>query len=899
MLRRIFASIFLVAIVLVCSSAGAGFIKETKDGAWLLKGKSYSAKVDRKTGEIYEFINQQSKRDMFGGERGHLEISFPGETSERSGETGLRAGYCTSHWPELMMASSLMESLARLFECRHCSCRAEFTGLYPVFEGAEDIVKRDEVTGAGIGLLWPSWAYGRLPVDIPLKDIPTIILLPPYKIGGGYTYLELELPYIPKDAKLVYSGRIRRDNNTEESPVTYKVQVWNDKDWKTIHTSKVSSREWTPRQEIDLTDFAGEKIKIRLVAEAGEKRKTGTRLEAYWGSPKIVWGENALSLTQIVTRKILEPYRGITFKNNWEVTGGRIKDNQLILKQQCPGSDFEVESIYTAIDDAVIWKADIMSSADKDREISIDFAIPAVKSDSHTFDCTGEGVRQPGEMPGILPYRVDGTPSLPSFTSLNQKTDDGLTMIAPFEIKKPMLDFLIDVSQRDSSCILRIRHLRLPARGKGTAKGGLILTTHEGDWRPALGWMRKYYAEYFEVPHPVVRKYEANIAQLSEFYYIPKMTRDSLKTYAEAGANWTIGLILPSCADPQFEERSGVEYGHYIWEDVSPDLLKRTNYFIDLALEYGIGAFPYYQNFEADRHFIDKQGWQEWASRDSIGNPLACIPNGYLMNPADLPENPWRKHLLSMVERFMKKLPNIAGLWIDRGEYFFLDFSKDDGISMARGKPAYSLAIAKEDIFQQISEICNRYNKAIYSGGCDIETARWYDGAMIEGGRRGGRGLQYVCLAKPIFRFRVRQVGQSPEKETRWGLTIGAHMEIFPGPDIFPDPAIRRLLPLVRLLDGREWVLDAHALELPEGVEGNIFKRPNGDVIVPIVLPELDMKPRPVELRVRFAGMAKVKKVEMITAEEHSYAPVPFIRKSDNITVSVPELKSAVVLVLR
>jgi hypothetical protein len=44
--------------------------------------------------------------------------------------------------------------------------------------------------------------------------------------------------------------------------------------------------------------------------------------------------------------------------------------------------------------------------------------------------------------------------------------------------------------------------------------------------------------------------------------------------------------------------------------------------------------------------------------------------------------------------------------------------------------------------------------------------------------------------------------------------------------------------PLLTLMRGRHWLLTAHALRLPEGMEGNIFRTPDGDYYVTVVNPQ-------------------------------------------------------------
>ena len=104
-----------------------------------------------------------------------------------------------------------------------------------------------------------------------------------------------------------------------------------------------------------------------------------------------------------------------------------------------------------------------------------------------------------------------------------------------------------------------------------------------------------------------------------------------------------------------------------------------------------------------------------------------------------------------------------------------------------------------------------------------------------------------------------------------------------------------RYMHLIELYVGKTWVLEAHALKVPDDVEGNIFQRPDRDYLVPLIAPKhKDGRCLAnVEIRVRASGIAETKGVYLRTVDTAGQFAIPWQLEDDCVRVTVPWIKSA------
>jgi hypothetical protein len=100
--------------------------------------------------------------------------------------------------------------------------------------------------------------------------------------------------------------------------------------------------------------------------------------------------------------------------------------------------------------------------------------------------------------------------------------------------------------------------------------------------------------------------------------------------------------------------------------------------------------------------------------------------------------------------------------------------------------------------------------------------------------------------------------------------------------------------PLFKLLIGKTWVLEGDPLVLPEGFDGNIFRRPNGDYIVTLVSADqslFDDTPsrKDVKVTIRVSDAEKIAAADVYSADWKDAKPAAIERGIKKATATGPD----------
>ena len=111
----------------------------------------------------------------------------------------------------------------------------------------------------------------------------------------------------------------------------------------------------------------------------------------------------------------------------------------------------------------------------------------------------------------------------------------------------------------------------------------------------------------------------------------------------------------------------------------------------------------------------------------------------------------------------------------------------------------------------------------------------------------------------------------------------------------------KKYMYLYELYPGKTWVLDPHPVQVKEGLQANIFKRPNGDYLVPLMAPSHTLKNgsflKDVEVIVRASDLGKIKGVYARTPDaECRQFTLPWKFENNEIKVTLPWIGSACLL---
>jgi hypothetical protein len=249
----------------------------------------------------------------------------------------------------------------------------------------------------------------------------------------------------------------------------------------------------------------------------------------------------------------------------------------------------------------------------------------------------------------------------------------------------------------------------------------------------------------------------------------------------------------------------------------------------------GIQVYMYLQSFEAWYRYAEKY-FPEEISRDANGVPHQGWRYVRLLNPD--PAGRWGQYILKQMRALLERFPQIEGIFLDCDGYTYTDYAHDDGITMIGTRPCSVLGLTQERLVRLLCDYVHAQGKGVWANGpSSVEVTRGVDGLMAEATRPLAQVLQYLGLARPMICLPYDKTPETTEAKLKTSLACGYYPSATQG-----GPLSRHLeakyAPLFELLKGREWVLSAHALELPPGLEGNIFRAPCGDILVSVVAPE-------------------------------------------------------------
>lgn len=380
--------------------------------------------------------------------------------------------------------------------------------------------------------------------------------------------------------------------------------------------------------------------------------------------------------------------------------------------------------------------------------------------------------------------------------------------------------------------------------GKQT-RFSLLVSTHESQWRDALGWYANRYSAWFQ-PDPKVRSQEGVYAISTPWdrKHGGEAAADRrMAARAARGVGWMelhghfpwYGLYVHPTDNWQ---------GHHESGPMTFDSVRR---YIDLAGKHGIALHIYYNIIDGQIHYVSKE-FPESVVRDEDGKIVPAFHDCHLMN-ADL-SLPFGQHCLEQFKKLLSTYPNIHGVFFDvYGRHYNLDFAHDDGLTMVNNKPAYCLKFAFQRLMEKIDPLM-RQKGLVFSANKPegIEMMKGIDYIMADEGADEDRlqVMQYYGLFKPIIILDggiVMRAEEDFKKCLRLGMIYNdidrdRERKESEFTDEMRDRAARALDaygPLFPLLKGKTWVLKGDPVELPPDVQGNIFQRPNKDYIVTMV----------------------------------------------------------------
>ncbi len=511
-----------------------------------------------------------------------------------------------------------------------------------------------------------------------------------------------------------------------------------------------------------------------------------------------------------------------------------------------PEESYSIQITYTLYKQALRWDAVFQTTFGADCEANIDFSIPVIANMDYAF-WTKDGAPFKLPITRTVRYRklYDVWTVIPTIILFNDTSDVGLSFVSPFELRKPKLEW----EMKDSSFIIANRYLRLSINHPCSA--GVYIVPHEADWRPGLAWIYDKYPSYFNPVSESVLKGEGWFRIVDErtgpveFDYLRQYGVKWVEFYAH---NPFFGVYAPPDKDSWIiidETNDAMSYNAWATDSAFASF-RHTDYDsnqvkIDSLRNHNIQTYIYFSSFESWIQYADRFFPGEYA-RDANLDPLPAWRQCYLMNPD--PDGRWGKHILSQVTALLDSYPNVNGIFYDRDDYCDYAYNYDDGVTMIDSMPAYMLGFAQEKINYHILKAVHEHNSGTTKKGVwtncptSVEVCKGMDGIMSEALYQAPF-LQYLGINRPLILLPYDKTAQQAEEKLKTALWTGHFPSVTELPEGRPESKLMdyRYKPLFSIYKGKKWVLYPKALQLPEGIKGNIFKTP---IPTEVAVPDTD-----------------------------------------------------------
>ena len=442
-------------------------------------------------------------------------------------------------------------------------------------------------------------------------------------------------------------------------------------------------------------------------------------------------------------------------------------------------------------------------------------------------------------------------------------------------------------------------HMRYPAADTKIRRLYFVVT--RGDWRPALGAVLKRFPKVFKPHNLAVSALQGPFVDstgtppdtsIENWYRQGVRVVEIHGTFPFYGRYVALHKIWTPLIDDRWHRlKARVPLGQrppdsapwqqirrYVQKRIPPMMtVAKVNNYIHRLHQNGIKGLIYFNPTEA---------WAPWATANfpqdrvltASGQPVPAWYESVEMR-LDV-HNAWGRYLLNQIRGQLHEYPHVDGVFFDQ--------------AVMGGRRMTAFCAAACQIVRARGKIC------WWNGPYTVPLAELADGMMTEGGgspayRQRTTIIQYYGLAgKPI-------VSLGP-------ATDAAYAEmLFHG--IIPKPVspaqhllAKRWFPLFSWLRNRSWVLSAHVLDTTRGVKANLFRLPNGDLVVPVVRkPPATHQHGPlfdVGVTVRTEHVAKVRAAYFLTPDLLGYHKLPVVREGHAIHVTIPALGVAGLLVL-
>ena len=553
----------------------------------------------------------------------------------------------------------------------------------------------------------------------------------------------------------------------------------------------------------------------------------------------------------------------------------RSSGKKLVLRKRFKKAKFTVFETWSVKDDEAHWAVKVvLDKGQRARSLRIRQFIPWPTSEPYGWNVWTAQQHFPklachlGRTSMVYGDICYGT-AIPVVTVYNRgglpwdkkPTDVGLSLAKPFGLKIPRWQMSFD-GYRGGGVTIESGYMKLAV--DKTAETALMLHPHEGDWRPGLGWLVKKYPSYFTPGNP-------KTPELVEGGFMGG-SPDSTEEQAKAGKAHGAKVVEI--------HHHYVYYGHYFpekgtWHTTEgykksdkPRSVEKIRSAIKMFNKHGILPLPYIQLAgDGYKPYVEKE-FPESIALNLDGQRMGQTHYNVWMMNSD-PSLPFGKFISKEIDRFFKLYPEAGGLFWDQPCYDDYDSAHHDGVTMIDNKPAYRLVFCYEEHRKKMMREAHKRGMFVSSNSpVYIEMSEGLDQIMAEGHSWAADVIQYFCACRPMLFYSYPKNEDEVEAMFQKCLLAGGSSYSAPGGGL--SGKIQKLFdlyrPLLKHIVGRTWVFEPDPLEMPFGVDGNIFEGRDKNYYVTIVsqrqrLQDKDKLTRALSFRAKVKALKKLKAV--------------------------------------
>ncbi|HET6427395.1 MAG TPA: hypothetical protein VFJ30_03220 [Phycisphaerae bacterium] len=587
--------------------------------------------------------------------------------------------------------------------------------------------------------------------------------------------------------------------------------------------------------------------------------------------------------------------------------------------QQYEGAPFSIVHTIRQTKAGIRWEASLRldPGEQENRSLRVTWVFPAPTgwrfwAPQDTTPLVHDGVTPRRYVYGHTSFRPYGT-MIPLCGLWNDRA--ALAVWSPPDIQKPNMSFELDTLSSggavtgidrgfDDASHLKVVYHHVGLRPGKVLKLAVCLAGAEPGWRCVLGRYVQSYPELFE-PAPATRKVEGMYG-ISTPTRLPTGHFERMKkagvTFMEMHGHfpeYSVFIRPEALKDKSVTWRCKPHPGKML-------TLADNRHWIRQLNKAGIAPFMYWYNVHANRRTISRL-WPDDLMRDEQGRIMLKWKQEPSIRAAA--DSPFGRHLIEQIKLLLKAYPEMAGLFVDNYAVERYDFAHDDGVTMIHNRPAWDMNRNHQTVGPPCFEIAHKAGKIIMVNKIStIESLRGADMVLAETrGVESVRKHAMACVFRALFPLKM-ELPEGPH-----GAERGIQHLLLNG--CFPDEALyweapatmAAYRPLTDAMIGKRWVLEPDPLDVPAGLDGQIFRidraAPGGGTVV-VALVDFQRswqdgrRTEGLKVTVRLSDAARYKRASWLGVERSAgrAAACKLTRRGKALTVGLPAVGAAGIL---